>query len=152
MGFPTCQRRSRAWRFDIRKTGSLWLCQRAVKTGQWRAVKRAVKASHFEGSIALSAEGTAHGRDESTQCEPATYYIDPGGQWLVPTSQPRNHDWLLGGIRSHYVTQEGLGPIIPWAEATRLPSYSRYATSKKAGSLAQITPEKGGLVLLRAGK
>ena len=37
-------------------------------------------------------------------------------------------------FRRRYATQEGIGPIIPWAEATRLPAYSRYATSKKAGS------------------
>ena len=37
-------------------------------------------------------------------------------------------------FRSRYATQEGIGPIIPWAEATRLPAYSRYATSENSGS------------------
>jgi hypothetical protein len=42
-----------------------------------------MKTGHFEGSIALRAVGTAQGRDESTQREPATFDINLGGQWLV---------------------------------------------------------------------
>jgi hypothetical protein len=45
-----------------------------------------MKTGHFEGSIALRAESTAHGRDESTQHEPATLNLNLGGQWLVPTA------------------------------------------------------------------
>ena len=43
-----------------------------------------MKTSHFEERIALSAVETAQRRDESTQCELATFHNDFGGAWLVP--------------------------------------------------------------------
>ena len=42
-----------------------------------------MKTSHFEGRIALSAEGTAQRRDEHTQRELATFDFNLGGAWLV---------------------------------------------------------------------
>ncbi len=43
-----------------------------------------MKTSHFEGRIALSAEGTAQRRNEHTQREPATFDFDFGSAWLIP--------------------------------------------------------------------
>src|ERR1044072_5478449 len=42
-----------------------------------------MKTSHFEERIALRVVTTAHGRDESTQCELATFDNDLGSAWLV---------------------------------------------------------------------
>jgi hypothetical protein len=38
-----------------------------------------MKTSHFEGGVALWAAGAAQGRDESTQCEPATSILTLAG-------------------------------------------------------------------------
>jgi hypothetical protein len=43
-----------------------------------------MKTSHFEGCIALGAADAAQRRNESTQCELATFHNDFGGAWLVP--------------------------------------------------------------------
>ena len=42
-----------------------------------------IKTSHFEGRVASWAAGAAQGRDEATQCEPATFDFDFGWAWLV---------------------------------------------------------------------
>jgi hypothetical protein len=47
------------------------------------AMKGRFKTSHFEGSIASWAAWAAPVRNERTQCEPAAFDINFGGQWLV---------------------------------------------------------------------
>ena len=62
---------------------------------------------------------TAHGRDESTQREPATNYTNLGGQWLVPAAdRPGTGDSPgdgrpasgTGQFKTSHFAHRGFGP------------------------------------------
>jgi hypothetical protein len=74
---------------DPTPTSSVLCCLRAgsgvapVSGHSKPATKGRMKTSHFEGSIASWAAWAALGRNERTQCEPAAFDINFGGQRLV---------------------------------------------------------------------
>src|SRR5688572_10607749 len=72
------------WRCGVASCSRLdVICPDGVSERSKPASRERMKTSHFEGGIALSAIGVAQGRDESTQCELATFDNDLGGAWLV---------------------------------------------------------------------